>query len=65
MSMEKLKPCPFCGEMPKLREVPSMASWVIYCDSDSCGVRSETRPADTKAEVIAAWNRRDEGRDAG
>lgn len=51
--MEPLKPCPFCGEAPKLS--PENKDWRAWVKCD-CGC--EAGFADTDSEAIAAWNHR-------
>lgn len=56
---EKLKACPFCGAEAERNGVELLAhgnSWHIGCWK--CGVAQEMPR--TKAEAIAAWNRRTE-----
>jgi len=53
MANETLKPCPFCGGEGKLFFA---ADRVFYVSCESCGTTSDW--FDTKAEAIAAWNRR-------
>lgn len=52
----KLKPCPFCGEQPKVVEDISV-SWVA-CDNAYCTVYARTLLAKTREEAIEAWNTR-------
>lgn len=54
-----LKPCPFCGGAPILNEKQTF----IACDNPDCVINPcldwEIEPkTNTKAEAIAAWNRR-------
>lgn len=48
MSGERLKPCPFCGGAPFSRGFRRV-------ECSKCGAEG---PGGTKAEAIAAWNRR-------
>ena len=60
--MAELKPCPFCGLPPKMREtnIANMDMWVIYCKSTFCGVNPQTKYTRTRTAAIEAWNRRAE-----
>lgn len=58
--MEKLKPCPFCGEIPEIFPIGRSfaATFWINC---KCGVQLGSPPgADLwgKQDAIAAWNKR-------
>ena len=58
---EKLKPCPFCGAERGLYVLlggydACAIEWRIFCDSCKSIVMNER--ADTKEEIIEAWNRR-------
>ena len=54
--MEELRKCPFCGgEAEMFFDVP----YASYVECLKCG--SRTKICYTKAEAIAAWNRRVEG----
>ena len=52
----ELKPCPFCGEQPKVVEDVSV-SWVV-CDNENCMVYARTLLKKTRGEAIEVWNRR-------
>lgn len=62
--MTKLKPCPFCGEIPEIttfwKEGPTFTAW-IDCD---CGVQMRSSRSHTREEAVeevaAKWNRRTE-----
>lgn len=56
--MERLKPCPFCGDAAKITRIQgSERPYVAVCQKEECqasvGVYSYTR-----AEAAKAWNRR-------
>lgn len=51
---EKPLPCPFCGGNASVIEVMNYTAVAVRCDS--CHATSGNY--DTKAEAIAAWNRR-------
>ena len=59
--MEELKRCPFCGGEAETRCSVAYAGYVYdgYVECLECG--SRTPIYYTKAEAIAAWNRRVEG----
>ena len=52
----KLKPCPFCGEIPGIRllDLSPINSWKVHCTS--CG--GEAGFYTVKRIAIRAWNRR-------
>lgn len=51
----KLKPCPFCGEKPRLREAPPHTYQLSLCSCD-CG--RAFAGGKTLEEAVADWNRR-------
>ena len=51
---EKLKPCPFCGDVATLCRVPSSSKFIVECDE--CW--SQTSEYKTEDAAVAAWNRR-------
>lgn len=61
--MDKLKPCPFCGELPVLRQskLPAkMNSKGLYlcCENMNCGMVVETGYCNSYEEAVAQWNNR-------
>ena len=68
----KLKPCPFCGRIDKLKVWKTeqyldggvIENWRVSCnmegDETGCGGTGGVRR--TKKEAIEAWNTRKEGR---
>ena len=54
--MVELKPCPFCGEIPKIYK--RVHFFVVECHNTKCQVMPETRIMDTKEKAAEAWNRR-------
>ena len=64
-------PCPFCGCKPDVRRIPRSV-WVgdkialipnsecfyVDCNSARCAVGPTSESFNTRAEAIAAWNRR-------
>lgn len=59
-----LKPCPFCGEKPRLWD--SFEGWKVSCwntDPDTgCGVQPQTEGHKTQEAAIEVWERRSEER---
>ena len=70
--MTKLKPCPFCGRIDKIKVWKTeqriddirIENWRVTCnregDETGCGGSGGVRR--TKKEAIEAWNIRQEGR---
>ena len=62
MSKEKLKPCPFCGNIPRIEKTEGGHNfeWDIDCvtKQGQCFIPINNFPFKTKAEAIKAWNRR-------
>lgn len=70
--MTKLKPCPFCGRIDKIKVWKTeqriddirIEDWRVTCnmegDETGCGGSGGVRR--TKKEAIEAWNTRTEGR---
>jgi hypothetical protein len=57
----ELKPCPFCGTVPKLTAIVASRFWVS-CKNRRCGINPETRLCETQDEAVSTWNeRRKEG----
>jgi len=66
MTNEKLKPCPFCGDVPDVDNPATFQSnqgtkWgFVVCCCNGPEVRTGYGPVDEwKAEAIAAWNQRE------
>jgi hypothetical protein len=60
--LEELKPCPFCGNGPKI--VKDGSGWLIQCKSccaSSGLIVKDHFDDDRKAVLIANWNRRAAG----
>jgi hypothetical protein len=61
--MAELKPCPFCGGIPKTfcEEIQCLGKvkqhW-IYCDNPKCRVQPCTDMHESKSVVVKDWNRR-------
>ena len=62
--MEKLKPCPFCGEYGSVRLMTRHGKdgwrdrFYVLCEYDSGGCGASGGWYHTKEEAIEAWNRR-------
>ena len=54
--MDELKPCPFCGEIPKF--IRYERGWCVECRSNTCLIAPETPIFGTKEEAAEQWNRR-------
>ena len=61
---EKLKPCPFCGQVDTpiiwSKRATGLINWMVSCDmsGDKTGCGGSCGARETKAEAIEAWNRR-------
>lgn len=62
MNERDLKPCPFCGGTPTMRDVDIKAlggtGYCVECMNEDCMVNVCTRRFDTEDEAIEAWNQR-------
>ena len=62
--MEKLKPCPFCGEtvsvhLSRERDEPKMAwQYQVVCDFNFYGCGASGCFSEDPSKAIEAWNRR-------
>ena len=60
--MEELKPCPFCGETPTVREGTERDGWIghtaIVCMTQSNPFCISKWVELKKKKAIKAWNRR-------
>lgn len=59
--MDKLKPCPFCGEQPKVYDPKGRRiAWHVFCDNCSCEgpVSFGDELVETRQQAIDTWNRR-------
>ena len=69
MPSPTLKPCPFCGQKPLMRQIYSEAfargelqNYYVACLNEKCAVQPATQNNyRTKRQAVAAWNRRAEG----
>ena len=58
---EELKPCPFCGKIPKIiisKNSNSKDFYSVECKRMSCTFLVSTFAYRTEKEAIEAWNRR-------
>lgn len=51
---QELKPCPFCGEIPSLRQMKSTKQYYLFCRK--CNI--ETTSFNDREEIIKYWNTR-------
>lgn len=59
--MDELKPCPFCGEMPRIRYFngdPHIRTYQVKCFELRCLCNPETGSYINLEKAIEAWNRR-------
>lgn len=63
--MDELKPCPFCGEIPRITHSSSGYTPInIECGTVYCFLHSGSALAyNTEEEAIEEWNTRKEGID--
>ena len=57
----KLKPCPFCGGEPRIKngtDYMNQATLEIYCPNGCCGM---SRGVDEEKKLVGYWNTRTEG----
>lgn len=57
MTDTKLKPCPFCGELPRLYGGAILNEESIDCVNDECPVQPTTGYRDWP-DAVTAWNTR-------
>ena len=62
---QPLKSCPWCnsthGTYYEGRQTCTRTEWRVVHDTERCGIRIETEWFPSKAEAVAAWNRRANG----
>jgi Lar family restriction alleviation protein len=61
--MAELKPCPFCGEIPKIEIFTDMferKKYGIECHGSDCEINPMTAWYADENDAIEAWNRRAE-----
>lgn len=58
----KLKPCPFCGNVPTIRIFKGKDGWrdryAVLCRYDEDGCGAESGLYHYEQEAVEAWNRR-------
>lgn len=54
----ELKPCPFCGEVPKAPQKRNDGAFKVCCINEDCTTNPDTARYGTAKEAIEAWNRR-------
>ena len=61
---KKIKPCPFCGEVPVLHKNDELGLIKIMCLNEDCPVHAYTPKvfADKEEELIGIWNTRKRGK---
>lgn len=57
MTIDELKPCPFCGHSAMIVATENFKSIRFFVTCKICGVETP-RIARTQAQAISAWNRR-------
>lgn len=55
---EQLKPCPFCGKKPKVRDLEKFKAFTVDCVNADCGANAFVKACSTLEEAIEAWNKR-------
>lgn len=61
LSEADMKPCPFCGEAPRLaRFFGGPTGYAVMCVNAACPVRAATSCSPLKEEAIGWWNTRKE-----
>ena len=54
----KLKPCPFCGEIPVIKKSFGESKLYVECENPSCNVLVQSDNCLIKDEAINIWNTR-------
>ncbi|MBQ8766075.1 MAG: Lar family restriction alleviation protein [Clostridia bacterium] len=54
----ELKPCPFCGEIPKVHYNEVLEMYTVECENKNCNIVCHTCLAIKKEYAIENWNRR-------
>lgn len=55
----ELKPCPFCGKVPRLWGMSPLGPYYVSCKNKKCKVFMDCA-ADTREDVVKMWNTRHE-----
>lgn len=53
----ELKPCPFCGEIPKIMR-DGFGYFKVKCTNVNCNILCTTMPCAREEYAIENWNRR-------
>lgn len=56
----KLKPCPFCGEVPVIKKNFGANRINVECENPLCNVSAQSDICSTENEAIGIWNTRAE-----
>ena len=58
---DKVKPCPFCGQMPErlVLDLSDRKRYLYQCTNDRCLVQPATIGHRNTAHALQSWNRRD------
>ncbi len=56
----KLKPCPFCGAFPALKENHSGSTFMVECVNQMCRLQVKSYARETEEAAIELWNTRAE-----
>ena len=59
----EIKPCPFCGKLPRLSHVGEL--FYIECVNLDCGLWPSTKALNSEGVIVALWNRRADIKEAG
>jgi hypothetical protein len=52
----EIKPCPFCGKLPRLSQFGEL--FYIECVNLDCGLWPSTKALNSEGVIVALWNRR-------
>lgn len=58
MAVAVLKPCPFCGSLPRIERNNSTKKFWICCDNPKCAIQPSTDMHLSLAVIAREWNRR-------
>ena len=59
-TIEKLKPCPFCGKLPEILERSGFRNdfYIIRCNNEKCPASCVSVMNKSLAEAVDRWNAR-------
>jgi hypothetical protein len=64
MTIQTLKPCPFCGNISPVIRSNGIGDYYVYCDDDEgeggCGASTSDRRAEHETVAARRWNQRAE-----